>query len=174
MEEFVNITARGVPQKPPLTVEPMEEDEQGREGPEAERTVGPAEGEAIGIMDGVDIMIQESIFINAMLKETVPTSSTQRLLDTKGGVTQEPPSTRPAMEIAEELDAETDAARQEPTSTSEQGTAQTGVSTQSRDVLGRGKEHEVTADAEIDQIGKLFQFSSYFSIPKAARVSRSS
>lgn len=96
------------------------------------------------------------------------------MLDTEGGVTQEPPSTRPALEIAEELDAETDAARQEPTSTSERGTTQTGVLTQSKDVADRGKELEVTAGDEIDQVGKLFQFPSYFSIPKGARVSRSS
>jgi len=89
----------------------MEEDEPGREGSEAERTVGPTKGEAIGIMDGIDIMMQESIFINVVLEETVIASSYQGLVDTEGGVTQEPPSIHPALEIAEELDAETDAAR---------------------------------------------------------------
>ena len=119
MEEFVNIAAGGVHQEPPSSVEPMEEDEPGQEGLEDERTTGPIEGEAIGIIDGVDLMIQESIFINVVLEETVPSSSAQELLDTEGGVTQELPSTRLALEIVEELDHEADATPQEPTSTLE-------------------------------------------------------
>lgn len=57
VEEFINIVAEGVPQEPPFTVEPMEEDEPRWEGPEAERTMGPTEEEAMGIMDVIYVIM---------------------------------------------------------------------------------------------------------------------
>ena len=124
-------------------------------------------------MDGVDIIMQESIFINFVLEEIVPKSSTQELLETGDGATQEPASTCLTLEIAKELDAEADAIPQEPASTSKWTTTQTGVSTQSRDVRDRGKELEVIDEPRIDEVEKFFQCPSYFSIPRGARVSRS-
>lgn len=60
------------------------------------------------IMDGVNTVIQESTFINTMLEETVPASAAQEMLDTGGGVTQEPPPNRPTLEIVEESNLEVD------------------------------------------------------------------
>ena len=52
----------------------------------------------MGIMDGIDVMMQASLCINVMLEEIVLASSIQELLDMEGGVTQEPPSTCPTLE----------------------------------------------------------------------------
>lgn len=103
----------------------------------------------------IDIMMRESTFINVMLEEIVLASSVQELLDMEGGVTQEPPSTCLTLDIAEELDVETDTTPQEPPSTLEQGTTQARVSTQSRDVADKGKETKATTKAKIDQVGKI-------------------
>lgn len=91
----------------------------------------------------------------------------------EGGVPQEPPSTCPTLETTEELNVEIDIVPKEPVSTLEQGTTQAEVSTRSRDVADRGRESKTTTRAGIDQVGEFFQFSSYFSLPKGARVSHS-
>lgn len=54
-------------------------------------------------MDGIDVMMQESIFINVVLEEIVQASSVQELLDMEGGVTQEPPSSCSILETTKEL-----------------------------------------------------------------------
>lgn len=96
----------------------MEEDEPRREGPEAERTMGLIEEEAMSIMDGIDVIMQESIFINVVLEETMLASSLQELLSKEGGVTQEPPSTCATLDTKEELDVGTHNVPREPMSTS--------------------------------------------------------
>lgn len=60
MEESINIVAEGVPPEPPSIVEPMEKEPEW-EGPNAKRTVGPTEEEDRGLMDGIDVIMQESI-----------------------------------------------------------------------------------------------------------------
>lgn len=54
-------------------------------------------------MDGINVIMKESIIINVMLEETVPASSVQELLDMEGGVPQEPPSTYLTLETINEL-----------------------------------------------------------------------
>lgn len=68
VEESINIVTKGVPQEAPSTIEPMEEEPEW-EGPKAERTVGATEEEDRGLMDGIDLITQESIWINVVLEE---------------------------------------------------------------------------------------------------------
>lgn len=58
-------------------------------------------------MDGIDVIMQESICINVVLEEIMLASFVQELLDKEGSATQEPSSTCPTRETTEEIDVGT-------------------------------------------------------------------
>lgn len=132
VEETVSAIAEAIIQEPASSVEPMEEERPKQERLEIEETVlstteavtqeptstvEPVEQGIMGTMEGIDMVIQESTFINDVPEETVPAPSTQKVSDKGGGATQEPPPTHSVPESMKGINPEVETEPQEPVST---------------------------------------------------------
>lgn len=124
-------------------------------------------------MDGIDMVIQESTFINEVQRETMPASFVQETSDMGGGATQEPPPTLPVPKNVERMSLEVNTIPQEPVSTVGQELTQEGASSQSKIFADEGKELKVTDRAGIDQEEDIFHSPFCTTIQRGVRVPRS-